>query len=257
MALEKIVNIEGLEGAYDNVSLADNVNPGATQIKFDVESEEMPALTNSPENVGGGVVRKNFVWVHKIMNLGHSKVSRRIRDVVEYDKEAKKWKVLRLAPGKYADGTPVSDIARYPNEWNLFARNKRDDIIGTPISIMFPADPSRAEAYKYRYIHTVEQLANCTDGDLEGLGLGAGEDRERARVRVRREKEAAPARALEAMLAEKDRRIASLESQMKQLLDQVIPQLAAQEAPVTGAEAPAKRGRKKKEEVEGEHVTQP
>lgn len=238
--LQQQTDIEGLAPTFVDTGLKDDVNPGVTQVRFSVVSEEMPFLSTQ----NGELTRKSFVYVTKIMNLGNSVVHRRIRDKVEFDSVSGKWKILQLAV--------KSDIRDHKDEWNAFFRGASEDFVfGTPILILFKNDPARAEFFKSRHISSIEQLSACNDSDLQMLGLGAREDREKARAFIARSKEHAPGIAINAQMEEKDRKIQSLQSQIEDLSAKLTEVL---EASINAAKpkvekSPAKRGRAAKVET--------
>lgn len=204
--LEKVTHIEGLD-AYDDVEVYDDTPPGVTQVNFEVRSEEMPFLSAKE----GKIVRNNFIWIRKVMDLGRSILERRIYDSVEFDEITQKWKIKKLAV--------MSDIRRYPESWNAFMRGASAESIGTPISLIFKNDPSRAEMYKTKGIHSIEQLASLTDSHIQELGMGIGSDREKAKNYMLRIEQQAPKLALDSLVEEKDRQIASLEAKLSDLTD--------------------------------------
>lgn len=234
MSLEQVTHIEGLDNAFELSDMPDDTHPDAKIIKFKTEVEEMPFLTAQK----GEVVRKTFVWIVKEWDLGRAKVMRRIRDTVEYDKKEGRWKVLKLAQ-------PSSDIRRYPEAWNGFARGNTDEILGTPIAVIFKADPARAEHYKMRHTNTVEQLADQPQGTIDDLGMGAGDDQRRARAYLEHLKKNAPIVQVQSQLEEKDRQIAGLMDQVTELSERLTDLLDA-------PKKRAKTGRPRKADLQKE-----
>lgn len=255
MGLEKVTNIEGFDG-FTASDMPNDTNPGVTQVRFFVKAEEMPFESAQK----GEIVRRNFVWIEKVINLGNLIVTRRIVDNVEFVDGS--WKVKKVAEGKYSDGNPVSDILRYPDEWNHFARSAKEEEFGTPIITMFKNDPSRAEWYKAHYIKTVEQLAACSQTHIDTLGLGAREDVAKAKAHLDKLRNLSPSIAIEAKLAEKDSQINTLSSQVADLtaklttlLESKIENFQQPDAPI----AKPKRGRppinREKTVTETENIT--
>lgn len=202
--LKKQSHIEGLE-YFEDVDSADDIDPTANLISFYVVSEEMPALTRE----AGRTISKNFVHIRKTINLGNLIVERRIRDTVEYDEKSNKWKILKLAK--------KSDIKQYPDEWNAFARSAVDNVIGTPLSVLFPNDPAKVDTYKYFSIKTVEQLSLLTDAHIQSLPLDARKDRQKAELFLKATEENAPSIAVQSKIEEKDRQIAFLTQTVESL----------------------------------------
>lgn len=235
--LKEFTGIEGLSG-FEALDLINDTDPGVTQIVFDVKTEEMPALSEKE----GQIVRHNFVWITKTINCGNLIVSRRIYDKVEFDKTENKWKVLKV-------GKPESDILKYPEQWNAFARGTTDIEIGTPLLLLFRTDPSRAEFYKSKYISTIEQLAACTQSHIETLGMGALEDVKRAKAYMSKLQEMAPGIQANGRLSELERENNSLKAQLADLSDK-LTQLLTRELEADTPAPIKKRGRKAKEIIE-------
>lgn len=237
MSLEKISHIEGLE-SYANIESPDDTNPGAMQVTFRVEAEDMPFLTiNNPD---GTVVRKNFVRVREVINLGNLINDRRICDEVEFVDG--KWKVKRLHPAQ-------SDIRKYPEAWNAFARGCADLPAGTPLIQLFKHDPSLVARYAGYHIHSIEQLAQMTDGNCDQLFMGAKENRAQAQFFLRRLNDQAPAIAINNKLEEKDRQI---ELQARQLaeLTAKLDELLRADIEKREESKPAKAAKKMKPQAE-------
>lgn len=221
--LQETPHIEGFEGTYEDSQMINDVPLGTVLIKFSVKSEEMPAKTFKE----GHIVRENFVWIQKIMNLGNGILERRINDSVEYVDG--KWKVKKFAEGMQDETTPTSDIRRYSKEWNSFARGTSEIISGTPLEFLFKNDPSKVAAYKSFHIHTIEQLEACSDANLEQLGMGGRDDREKAGRYLEHIKETSKDVALnnkfevlEAAISAKDKQIADLSAKLTEVLTSQI-----------------------------------
>lgn len=208
MALEKITHIEGLDSSYENIELMNDAPLGVTKVKFFLKSEDMPFLSEKE----GRVIRKNFVWIEKIINLGNSIIQRRCKDIVEYNEENGRWVVRKLANGM------ESDIQLYSNEWNAFARGAASDIIGTPLEFLFKNDPSKVEGYKAKHVHTIEQLSQFSDTHIQDVGFGTRQDVEIAKYYMKKIQEQAPAIELNNRFEEKDSEIRALKSQLSEAL---------------------------------------
>lgn len=239
---QEMIHIEGLDEFTDHDLTANaDTPPDAIIVWFDAVKEYMPALSEEK----GERVYKTFIHRFYIKELGFSSGNRRIKDHVEYDNEAGKWKVRKLAaPGQ-------SDIKKWPNEWNKFAKGNTGVIEGTPIELIFKHDPARAEIFKRNMVDTIERLAALTDGDCQRGGMGWIDDRTRARTFLAKSKEQAGdirnnARfvQLEDALIQAEKRNKDLEEKLNILLTAQIE--AAQEKlnPVKKSVAP-KRSRPK------------
>jgi hypothetical protein len=231
--LERVQHIEGLD-AHEDHELFDDTPPGANIIRFYVEQEEMPFLTAQ----AGEVVRKNFVYVEAIVNLGNLHWQRRVRDKVEFDAVKGQWVIKKLAPGT------KSDIRRWPNEWNAFMRGSHDgQVIGAPLLLLFKNDPSRVAHYAASHIKTIESLAACTESHIQLLGMGAREDVSKAQSYLKRLEEQAPATEMKFLLEQKDQQIQSLQGQLTDLSGKLSQLIEAQ-----GAEKAKGRGKQKAQE---------
>jgi len=219
MLKEIDVPIEGLEEThFEDIQMLDDARPGVTIVKFYVKSEEMPAKSRE----AGRIVRENFIWIQKIMNLGNAILHRRVRDKIEWDDVAKKWKVKMLAQGK------ESDVRRYTNEWNAFARGANENSIGTPLQFLFKNDPARVDAYKAKYITTIEQLANLSASHLKEIGIGGEEDKKHAIYYLDKIEKQVPNLEINNKLEEKDRQIETLMNRVNDLTAKLTEVLEAQ-----------------------------
>ena len=146
-----------------------------------------------------------------------------------------------LAPGEQ------SDIRKYSEAWNAFARNASEDDLGTPLMLLFKNDPSRVEHYKAYHITTVERLAGMNPSDLENMGMGARGDSERARSYLARAQGNADKTAATYQIDMVRRENESLRSQVQDLSSKLSQLLEAQLG-----ESPKKRGRPVKQETEAQ-----
>jgi len=219
--LKEITHIEGLQH-FEEVELVNDTDPTAVVTRFFLKQEEMPFLTIQ----AGKTVRHNFIWIEKIVNLGNLIFQRRINDSVEYDKEANKWKINKLYSPQID-----SDIIKHPNEWNAFARGNIDQVIGTPLTFLFKTDPAKVTEYKAKYVSTVEQLANLTDTNLEGIGLGGKADRDAAKIYLGKIDIEAPILELSARLEELERKLARKESEIINLRGQISTPVVRKKGP--------------------------
>lgn len=208
MAITRVEQIAGYDG-FKNEDVVNTENPFAVQVHFKVISEEMPAKTRDM----GKIVRENFVWIFKEWDLGNSVVSRRIRDKVHFDEATGKWKVDWLAPN--------SDIEKYTQQWNAFVAGNTDNLVGTALILMFKNDPSKVENYARWNIKYVEQVAALTDDAAQSFGMGGMDDKKKAIAFLSRIDQMAPSAKTEALLADKEEKIASLQKQLSELSSKV------------------------------------
>lgn len=232
--LEQVTHIEGLS-QYEDHEMYDDTSPGSVQVKFAVVSEEMPFLTAKE----GKRVTKNFVHVTREWELGRSRYTRRVRDHVVWNEDKRSWEIKKLASKEQ------SDIRKNPKEWNAFMRGVSSDEEGTPLSLLFPYDPSRVEFYHDNHIKTVERLAGLNPNDRKDLGMGVSQDCEKAERYLAKVTAAAPSVAMNAKLDEKDKQIQSLQAQIEDLSSKLTQMLQAQLTAAEDAVIQKKTGKSK------------
>jgi len=229
MTLQRVTHIEGLDAHYEDKELLDDTPPQGVICKFEVRSEEIPAESTD------SIVRKNFVYVTRTWEVGHSSYSRRIRDKVTFDTASGKWKILKLAEGNQ------SDIKRNTEEWNAFVRGATEDDLGTPIAMLFKNDPSRALFYKDKYIKTIERLAGVNHTDAGLLGFGVTDDVKKAQTYLARMSANVGAASTVSRLDDMQQENAVLRAQLEDL-----------KSKLTSEEIPQKRGRGRPPKVSAE-----
>jgi len=111
------------------------------------------------------------------------------------------------------------DVERFPRQWDAFKRGKSDEIIGAPLSLLFPTNPSIVENFRRTGVHTIEQLAGLPDAALQETGMGGRQFQEKARDYLAKAESGKGYHALSEKLdqlalkvTEKDNRIAALEA---------------------------------------------
>lgn len=62
---------------------------------------------------------------------------------------------------------------RFPQQWAQFQANRPQISDGTPIDMLFAANPAVAEMLKASGVHTVEQCAKLSAHAIESIGMGA------------------------------------------------------------------------------------
>lgn len=238
-----MLHIEGLDPLTEHDLTQENdTPPDAIIVWFEVKSEYMPALSLEK----GERVYKSFVHRCFIKELGWSSGNRRIKDKVEFDEATGKWKVLQLAPAGQ------SDLKKWPNQWNKFARGTKGSIDGTPIEFLFKQMPERAEMFKKNHVETIEMLASLTDGDCQRGGMGWFDDRTKARAHIAKAKDGAAEvkmnariQSLEESLKEAAKQNRDLQDKLEILLKSQIEAASKREAPVKSS-APKKGGKRPK-----------
>lgn len=99
---------------------------------------------------------------------------------------------------------------------------------GTPIDVWPPVTKRMAQHLKMQGLRTVEDIAGATDADLERMGMGGVSLREKARTYISLKGGAQSA----SMLADRDKRIEALETQLKEALEVIkdLPKKKKKEA---------------------------
>ena len=207
MALQRVTHIEGLDPTYEDVGLLDDTPPEGVITHFWVKSEEIPA-----ESIDR-IVRKNFVYVTRTWEVGHSSYSRRIRDKVEFDTASGKWKILKLAE--------KSDIRRNTDEWNAFVRGATEEDLGTPLSMLFRNDPSRVMFYKDKHIKTIEKLAAVNYTDASMMGMGVHDDIQKAQKYIAQLNDSVKGGAVVSQLEDIQQENAVLRAQLEDLKSKI------------------------------------
>lgn len=131
---------------------------------------------------------------------------------------------------------------RFAQQWAAYEQGKGSGIeMGTPLTQWPLLSSAQAQELRGVKFLTVEQIANASDGQLQGMGMIAGMNplvlRDRARAFLQAAAGTAPTDAL-----------AKENAELKQMMQDMQRQMAAIQAN-TPQEAPKRRGRKPKEPV--------
>jgi hypothetical protein len=81
--------------------------------------------------------------------------------------------------------TPVSDRHkhRFPRQWQQFTNSQEvSPVSGTPVTEWPAVERSRAEELKAMKFFTVEQIAECSDQQIQALGMDAHTLRQKAKA---------------------------------------------------------------------------
>lgn len=231
MAIQK-PGIKGLTYQED-YQLTDDTPPTGCQVRFSVEKVFMPFLSKEQKKK----VYQNFVYVNWVNELGRSTGRARINDEVKFNEETGKWDIIAL------DIPQRSHITLFQNEWNMFYDGMEADVAGTPLELLFPYNPARAEVYKPYHITTIEQLEKLTDSDCQQIGMGALDDRNKARKYMNSINGNIGAIEFNSAIADKDAEITSLRGQLADLSSKFAAFMESQKkegspnvAPLTPAE---------------------
>lgn len=104
------------------------------------------------------------------------------------------------------------DRQRFPRQWAAYQNNQEQLTDGTPLAVLFPAEPEIVDTMRPLRIHTVEQLAALTEQAISRLGMGGRTHVERAKRFLDESKAAKPFHKLKGELEAALQRIAELET---------------------------------------------
>jgi hypothetical protein len=140
-----------------------------------------------------------------------------------------------------ADG---KDIKKHPRQWLFFQMQtgkiaNAENVPGWQLEQWDELGAEQIRQLKFLRFYTVEQIAGANDAQIQGIGMGGQGLRERAKVALAARNGAAVSSEVKA----RDEKIAALEARMEKMM-------ALLEAKDGVEPAPAKRGRKPKQEVE-------
>lgn len=102
-----------------------------------------------------------------------------------------------------------NDKKRWPMQWAQFRDNAPQVSTGTPVEMLFPANPANAAALKASGVHTVEQLGDLSAHAIENIGMGAQQWVNDAKRYLQVANKGVKASEMKAMLEERDRTINS------------------------------------------------
>jgi len=111
---------------------------------------------------------------------------------------------------------PVTDEyrARWPQKYAAFKLQQHQPQEGTPLDQWAPLTKSQVLTFKGANVHTVEQLANVSDGNLANLGMGARDIREKAIAYLKGAEGSAGVLAMQQQLNDAMRQIEALKNQL-------------------------------------------
>ena len=111
---------------------------------------------------------------------------------------------------------------RFPRQWAAFENSQQVVMVeGTPLDQWPAISRERAEDLRAVKFFSVEQIANCSDLQLQSLGMDANALRMKARAFLVAAKDTALAQSQADDLLKKDQIIADLQDQMKRLAEMV------------------------------------
>jgi hypothetical protein len=107
----------------------------------------------------------------------------------------------------------------HPRQWAAFQQGAKADAEGTPLAVLFPAEPFIVEHLRSLNVFTVEMLAGITEEGIRRIGMGAREYQGRAQKFMDAAANSAPQRELEAKLQQSNEEIEALKAQVQLLID--------------------------------------
>ena len=122
---------------------------------------------------------------------------------------------------------------RFPIQWSQFTQNRPQTADGTPIDMLFAANPAVAEMLKASGVHTVEQCAGLSAHAIETIGMGAQQWVNDATRYLEVADKGVKASQLKHALDEKDREINSLKHKLDMVTTELDHIRAAQANSVT------------------------
>jgi hypothetical protein len=122
-------------------------------------------------------------------------------------------------PAWIDDNHANSHSSRFPDEWRRFEEGKAEVQEGTPIELLPGISKSQVEELKYFHVRTVEHLANMSDSNAQRF-MGIRKMQAEARNYLERAAGAAPEKRLMSELEKRDNEIATLKTQLGELVAQ-------------------------------------
>lgn len=121
---------------------------------------------------------------------------------------------------------------RFPRQWAQFQNSTAPQAMsGVPLEEWPAIERSRAEELKAQRFFTVEQLAECSDLQLQSIGMDGYALREKAKAYLARAKDSAFANAQAAELAKRDEQIKAMQAEMAQMREMVAKATQGQPQP--------------------------
>lgn len=111
------------------------------------------------------------------------------------------------------------DKARFPLQWAHFmnTHGSTEQVVGTPVTEWPAITRSQAEEMRGLKFFTVEQIANCSDSQIQALGMNGNHLRIKARAYLQTAKDSALAQSQAVELEKRDQENAELREQLATL----------------------------------------
>ncbi len=127
------------------------------------------------------------------------------------------------------------DAQRWPQHFRMYQEGRGTEQPGTPIDLLFPANPELVAMLRHLKITTVQSLAALEGTALQGVGMGAEEFKVKARKYLEMSKEGEAFTKMEGELRKRDDEIAALRQQNTEITDRLDRLVKAMEANAAGA----------------------
>lgn len=125
------------------------------------------------------------------------------------------------------------EIRQYATQWEQYQNQQEQVQAGTPMLFLFPSEPDLVDHLKGLKFHTIEQLSEAADTQVQNM-MGGFDYREKAKKFLAFSKDSAKFHQVHKSLADKDYKIdeqAKLIALMKARLDEVEARLNGGAAP--------------------------
>lgn len=129
-----------------------------------------------------------------------------------------KTKVVKRPVDLIGNGTMPADNERFPRQYQAFKNQQKEVSIGTPITEWPPITKGEAMGLKALNFHTLEDLANAGDNNINFLG--GREYREKAKAWIAQAKDGSGLEKLQAENKDLKTQMEALQNQMKALIDE-------------------------------------
>lgn len=107
----------------------------------------------------------------------------------------------------------------FPRQWAAFEAGNSPEAEGTPLDVLFPADPQIVLHLRSCHIFSVEQLGSLTAEGKRRVGMGVEDYVGRANKFLEAAEKAAPMHQVEQMLRQRDEEIEALKTQLLALAE--------------------------------------
>lgn len=115
-------------------------------------------------------------------------------------------------------------IQRFPHQWAVFRNSQAESTqqIGTPVTEWSALTRSRAEELKGQKFYTVEQVAECSDGQIQALGMDANILRQKARAFLKQAQDNALAQSQAAEIERKQKEMDALKASIPNIVNEAV-----------------------------------